>query len=333
MTDELEQPAQQTRPRGYTELRADSGISRVLMKVARAVHDGFFAPSGPQNLAIARLLLFGYVAYDHYSFAAWYKFGKHFWAPVSFFSALHVPLLPEPTVSVMVPLLRGAAVCAALGVAYRWTAWLTAILFWYLVGMQQNFGKVDHSDGALALGLLILSLSRAADVWSIAQLVRRKQRTASQVPPQVSAEYRWPLQLILLVVAMMYFAAGWNKHARSGWDWAFSDNLMRQMLAHEFSRSPPTNLGVFLSGYPWLCKATGVWALLLELVAPIGLFHRRLGYLVVLNLMALQLGIYLTMGVYFGGMIPVFLSQIPWSESWQWLKRVTLRLNPSWSTR
>lgn len=283
-------------------------------KLGRAVADGFFAPSAPYNLAVARVLVFGYLAYRGYSYTSWYKFGKHSWAPISFFAALDIPLLPEPVVTVMVPLLRLTAVCAALGVAYRWTAWFSTVCFWYLAGTAQCFGKVDHADNALALSCAILSLAFATDVWSVPQFLRRKQAPTMVAP---SPEYRWPLQLMLLVVGMMYFAAGWNKHARAGWNWALSDNMLRQMLAHEFSRDPPTNLGVFLSGYPLVCKAMGLWALVVELAAPLALLHRRLGYFMVLNLMALQLGIYLTLGVYFGGMIPVFLSQMPWNETWQ----------------
>lgn len=285
----------------------------IIAKLGRSVHDGFFAPSAPNNLAIARALLFGYLVYRGYSYTSWYKFGQHSWSPISFFAALHVPLLPKSVVTLMVPLLRLTAACAALGIAYRWTAWVSTLIFWYMAGTAQCFGKVDHADNALALGCLIVSLSYAADAWTLPQLLRRKPSTETTA----SAEYRWPLQLILLVVAMMYFAAGWNKHARSGWNWALSDNMLRQLLAHEFSRNPPTDLGVFLSGYPWLCKTMGLWALVVELVAPLALLHRRLGYFVVLNLMALQLGIYLTLGVYFGGMIPVFLSQMPWHETWR----------------
>lgn len=291
-------------------------------KLGRAVSDGFFAPSAPSNLVVARILVFGYLAYRGYSYTSWYKFGQHSWAPISFFAALHIPLLPESVVTVMVPVLRLTAVCAALGVAYRWTAWFSTVCFWYLAGTAQCFGKVDHADNALALSCAILSLAYATDVWSAPQFLRRKQVATTAAP---SAEYRWPLQLMLLVVAMMYFAAGWNKHARAGWNWALSDNMLRQMLAHEFSRDPPTNLGVFLSGYPLVCKAMGLWALVVELAAPLALLHRRLGYFMVLNLMALQLGIYLTLGVYFGGMIPVFLSQLPWTEAWQRGKQLALR--------
>jgi hypothetical protein len=71
---------------------------------------------------------------------------------------------------------------------------------------------------------------------------------------------------------------------------------------------------------------------LVELLAPLALLHRRLRYVTIVNLMALQLGIYLTMGAYFGGMIPVFLSQLPWCEMWQWVARKRARSLPTAST-
>src|SRR5690606_34690977 len=219
----------------------------------------------------------------------WYKFTEAFWAPVSFFAAWHVPLLVEGVVAMLVPLLRIVSLSAAMGLAFRWTAPMATVLFWYLKGMQQNFGKVDHADCALALGLLVLTCSHAGKVWSLPlpKVLRRTPRTE----PAKSPEYRWPLQLILLVIVVMYFSAGWNKHDRSGWSWALSDNLMRQMLAHEFSRNPPTEIGVFLSGWPLACRALGLWSLLVELLAPLALLHRRLALVMVVNLMALQLGI------------------------------------------
>lgn len=299
-----------------TELEGLPPLSSPVVDGARRlwsdVVDGFFGVQSSENLAIARILLFGFTANHFYGYVHWYKFTDEFWAPVSFFAAWHVPLLPQSVVAVMVPLLRISAACAAAGLAFRWTAPIATLLFWYLKGMQQNFGKVDHADCALALGLLVLCLSRAADLWSL------RWPRAKRPRPAPSPEYRWPLQLILLVIVTMYFAAGWNKHARAGWDWAFSDNMLRQMLTHKFTRKPPTDIGVFLSGYPWACQALGLWALVVELAAPLGLLHRRVGYFMVTQLMALQLGIYLTMGVYFGGMIPVFLCQLPWYELWSW---------------
>lgn len=333
-----DQTRQDSAPRGAstnevstTQPTGGSPVGSWLKRLGRYVSDGFFAPQSAHDLAIARVLLFGFVAQQSYSYERWYKFTDEFWAPVSFFAAWHIPLLSESVVAVMVPVLRLAAVGAAAGVAFRWTAPVATLLFWYLKGMQQNFGKVDHADCALALGLLVLSCSRAADGWSLRLPVSFRVSKASssdkrgeEAPPvknRWSPEYRWPLQLVLLVVVTMYFSAGWNKHDRSGWSWALSDNMLRQMLAHEFSRNPPTDLGVFLSGYPAACKALGLWSLLVELLAPVALLHRRLGYFMVVNLMALQLGIYLTMGVYFGGMIPVFLSQLPWYEGWAWVSR------------
>lgn len=290
-----------------------------LRRLWGAITDGYFAPGPAENLAIARVLLFGFVAQHNYPYERWYKFTEEFWDPVSFFAAWHVPLLVEGVVAVLVPLLRIVSLSAALGIAFRWTAPIATLLFWYLKGMQQNFGKVDHSDCALALGLLALSFSHAGKVWSLP--LPKALRQTPQAQPASSPEYRWPLQLILLVIVVMYFSAGWNKHDRSGWSWALSDNLMRQMLSHEFSRNPPTNIGVFLSGWPWACQALGLWSLLVELLAPLALLHRRLGLVMVLSLMALQFGIYVTMGVYFGGMIPVFLSQLPWHEMWQLLQK------------
>jgi hypothetical protein len=285
----------------------------------RYQHDAWFAPADARALAICRVVLFGDVCWSlsQDDVAAYADFVPTAWYPVSFFRAWSVPLLGAEGLQALCMVAVLATLAAALGVAYRLSAPLAALTTLYLRGVPQNFGKVNHSQNLLIVALFVFACARAADAWSFDAWV--KQRWARQPAAAPSGCYRWPIRFISLSIVTMYGAAGLRKLLRSGLHWALGDSFRLLLLRHHFTHSPPTRLGVWIADSRW-CKALAVSALALETFSPLALLSRQLYRVIVPGLFVLQVSIWLTLGVYFRPMLPLFVCLLPWGEALVWFE-------------
>jgi hypothetical protein len=286
---------------------------RGLRWLAAGQHEAWFAPADARSLAVCRVLLFWHIwpGWRIEGYASFAEFGSSAWYPVSFFKAWSIPLFDASVLGVMSLAANVLALCALVGFAYPLSAAGTALLSLYLRGVPQNFGKVNHSDNLLIFALLVFAFAKAADAWSVDAVLR--QRLWKKKPPaSPSGEYRWPVRFISLLIVTMYGAAGASKLLNSGWDWALSDSFRLLLLRHHFTHQPPTQIGVWIAELPALCKALALAALLIELSAPLALLSTWLHRLLLPALFALQVGIWLLLGVKFSAMLPLFLCMLPW---------------------
>jgi hypothetical protein len=277
-------------------------------------HDAWFGAADARHLAICRLLLFGYawpgMAVPGYAEYAAYRDSA--WYPVSFFRAWSVPLLGASGLEALSWVLSMASLLALVGLCYPIAAPVAALSCLYLRGVPQNFGKINHSENLLVIALLVLALSHAADAWSLDALWRRLRGHGQRL--RAGGHYRWPIRFIGLLVITMYGAAGLSKLAASGWDWALGDSFRRLLLRHHFTHRPPTEWGVWVAGFPTLCRALALGALLTELLSPLALLGKWPYRVVLVALGCMQLGIYLLLGVAFRPMLPVFFCLLPWAQ-------------------
>jgi vitamin K-dependent gamma-carboxylase-like protein len=301
-----------------------SGISRSaprrwLAALLRYQHDAWFAPADPRALAICRVVLFGDVCWSlsQDDLTAYADFAPTAWYPVSFFRAWSVPLLGAEGLKGLCLVATLATLAAMLGIAYRVSAPIGALAMLYQRGVPQNFGKVNHSQNLLIVAVFVFACARAADVWSFDAWVGR--RWARQPPPAPNGCYRWPLRFISLTIVTMYGAAGLRKLLRSGLHWALGDSFRLLLLRHHFTHSPPTRIGVWIADSRW-CKALALSALALETSSPLAMLSRRVYRVIVPSLFVLQASIWLTLGVYFRPMLPLFVCLLPWAEALVWLE-------------
>ncbi len=88
-------------------------------------------------------------------------------------------------------------------------------------------------------------------------------------------------------------------------------------MPDHFTPSPVTELGLFFARFPLLCQGMALGALVLELLALLMMLGGRWTLFIGGGLSALQFGIYLTLGVGFPAMVPVFASLLPWEFLWR----------------
>jgi uncharacterized membrane protein YphA (DoxX/SURF4 family) len=316
----------------------------MLAKFMRSQGLAWFGPTDPRVLAICRVLLFWYVwpGFSVTNYSGYAQLERWAWYPAGLFEAFSIGP-PSASLLAILSVIRSVSTLLALvGLLYPFTAPLAALSSFVLLGLPQNFGKVDHSENLLVLALLVFSFARAADAWSIDAWLRRRwslgawlRRRAGHSPPgteaasarprQPSGHYTWPRRFLLLLVVTMYGAAGASKLLHSGWAWALSDSFRWLLLRHHFTHHPPTQLGVWLANDPALCHALALGALLTELLCPLSLLSRTFSRVLIPALFVLQGSIWLVLGVHFRAMFPVFYCLLPWPALLLLLERVGLR--------
>lgn len=245
---------------------ADSRVRRVWDQL-------FFAPEGLTNLAVARVLL---------ALAAlWIVLSR--WDLPSILEFPHGILgaiLPERrlrfgllfgagTERVLWGALHVALAATLCGVATRWAALASGLLLYHLAPLQTIVWTGNPYLRGLtipALGLLVVAASASAGSFP--------RRGAPDAP---SWENRWPIALIQLLFAEIYFFAGWSKLVTSGVAWLSPLNIRNYVLVLDqlFGFQKGTLGGNAIVRWPALAAAVALAGILLEFLFPLVLFSRR----------------------------------------------------------
>jgi hypothetical protein len=118
------------------------------------------------------------------------------------------------------------------------------------------------------LALATLGFAPCADAWALG----RARPAASP-----SWQYGWPLRLLQVFLAQVYFFAGYAKLFKTGLSWVSVDSVQRYILQYEQNDQIAVfhRVGVFIADRPALCLAAAVLALAVDF-GTIGLvFWRR----------------------------------------------------------
>ncbi|MGL4514972.1 MAG: DCC1-like thiol-disulfide oxidoreductase family protein [Lacipirellulaceae bacterium] len=236
-----------------------------------------FASSSPTNLAVLRIAAFGMLLYllrtePILTYAAWPR--ELFQWPA--LAGLFYKFLPI-SVEVASPLLVVAmvtSVMAIVGLLTRSSALVSVLLGYYLIGIPQLSGKVNHLHHVLLIGL-VLALSRCGDALSIDSLFRAIGRADRGLvaPPRPAVRYGMPIRVAMLVLVTAYFFPGFWKVASNGPQWVFSGNLENHMLQKWFELehyTPP----IPLHELPLSGPMGALFAVVFELFFPLALLWR-----------------------------------------------------------
>jgi hypothetical protein len=178
---------------------------------------------------------------------------------------------------------------------------------------------IFHTDNLLALHVLLLGASHAADALSVD--ARRLERPE----PEPSADYGWPIRALCLVTVLAYFLAGVAKLKLAGGPW-LEGELLRRQIAYDNLRKIELGTYVFPLG-PWLVKhravfpALAVGTMLVELGAPLALVWGRVARAWVVAAWGFHVGVLLCMSIAFFYPLAgiAYLSFFPVERAWQWL--------------
>jgi hypothetical protein len=274
----------------------------------------WFTPTTPTNLGVCRAIFYAGLLWLNWplAFHAWAQVPAIYRRPMWTFQFFHLPFLRAEFVFAMEVAWGIALALAAIGFFSRLSAAVAFLLGFYLLGLGNNFGKVGHGDQAMVLTMLILALSRCGDAWSVDALI---QRWRGRQPARLSGEYRWPVRMVWLLLSIVFCAAGASKLVRSGFAWIASDHFALTLIqAHYFQEKPPTQLGLVVARHPLFCHMMAAGAVALELGFPLALVSRLLRTPIVVATFLMQVGIGLTMGIWFMPFLLLYAFWVPWDR-------------------
>lgn len=274
----------------------------------------WFAPASPVNLAVCRILFFGALAlhYAPLDLHAWGDVAPVFWSPPWSFALLGLPVLRSGPLLVVEWTWKLALIAACVGLATRVSTALCLVLGFYLLGLPNGFGKIHHYDAVVVFAFAILALARSGDALSL-------DRWLARTPPPIAAsgEYTWPIRMVWLLMALLFFGAGVSKLRTSGLAWIFSDNLavfLVQAQYHYGNAVPATSFGLVLARHPWLCRALAAATVLGEIGYPLALISRRARVLLVPGVLLMQIGIRVLLGPSFLAWMLCNVFWVPWDR-------------------
>jgi hypothetical protein len=279
----------------------------------------WFAPASPVNLAVCRILLFGSLAllYAPVDLHAWGAVSPVFWNPTWSFAVLGLPVLRPAELLILEWTWKLALVGACLGLATRITTAASFLLGFYLLGLPNGFGKIHHYDAIVVFVFAILALSRCGDALSVDRLLARARCASPARPVPASGEYTWPIRMVWLVMALLFFGAGTSKLRTSGLAWIFSDNLavfLVQAHYHFGNAVPLTSFGLVLAEHRWVCRALAAASVAGEVGYPLALVSRRARAVLVPGVFLLQVGIRALLGPSFVAWMLCNLFWVPWDR-------------------
>ena len=248
-------------------------------KVREVVVRFFTATAHPVNLAVFRICLFALLFKTiNVENVLWFSRlpRELVTAPVGLeVLVAHLPINPTWAGPACV-LFLGFSFLAAIGLFTRVSAWLCVLLGFYVLGIPQFFGKVNHINHLLWFGA-ILAVSPCADMLSADATLDtwRRAKHGIVTTPRPSRAYALPLRLIWILIGLIYFFPGLWKLLTSGLDWALNDNLKYQLQAKWFEMDGWMPF-FRLDQYPPLYRLSGLGTLFFETSFVFLIFFDRL---------------------------------------------------------
>ena len=281
------------------------------MSARASVHDFFFAPSAPTNLAICRIIFCGglFFCFLGYDVAQWAHWPADAWKPV-WFVELFGPLPNARTLSVLGVVWKVSLVFGALGLYRQVSLGIAAVLGAYVLGLTGSFVKHNYDVGIPVILLFVFWIARSTDAISLDALIARRRHHPH---PSPSGEYTWPLALSRVLLALAFFTAGSAKLGHSGFAWITTDNLRWLFIGQQYTHTPPLDWAASFADFPLLCRFLAGGTVALELSYPIALFVTRLRPWLILGVIALQLAIHLFMGINYLAFLIANVVWVDWS--------------------
>ena len=222
--------------------------------------------------------------------------------------------MPPAWVFVALQAVGGVAALAAvlrrrprLAFAVAWVCYLV------LAGLRGSRGKVLHND--------LLLLWASAPFLLAPAVIDVRDRIARR-------RWGWPIRVATVIVALVYFFAGYHKLRRSGLEWAYGDNMRYVSLwGPSIGSSGWPALATWVGDNIWLSRASGVFILGIELTFPVVIFVRWTRVLYALAALFLHITTWLLLGLdYWAWAIAVPLVLVDWPAV---VDRARARLRPT----
>ena len=263
------------------------------MRYGRSVVSKFFSEATqPINLGIFRIVLFAalIIYVDIPQVVQFSRFPVELRvAPFGIGWLINILPINPAWATVASYLFIVACASGVLGFFSRTSATIAVILGFYVLGIPQFFGKIDHYHHLLWFAA-ILAASPCGDALSLDSFIAsRKKKTSEALGP--SASYTLPLKFVMLLMGIIYFFAGVWKFVIGGIGWATGDTMKYILYAQWFRLDWIPAFRI--DQYPLLCKAAGIGVIFFELAFIFLLFFPRIRKVVAISGILFHFSVYL----------------------------------------
>jgi hypothetical protein len=202
-------------------------------------------------------------------------------------------------------------ICFVLGLWYRVLAPIFGGLLLWVLTYGTSWSMIFHTENMLTVHVLILSVAPAASALSLDANLTQERPVLQRFgfsPTATAPHYRfsWPIRCLQLGATLPYVLAGLAKvRGEMGWSWALGENLRDQItmngLYYDVLKGGAKEVTYHV--YDWqfgvLFMFAATTTLILELLAPLALLNRYVGYAYVAGIMGMHWGILWLMGIPF----------------------------------
>jgi len=281
----------------------------------RILKEFFFAATHPLNLAVFRVVLF-YIILNSVDIptVVWFSQipAELRVAPIGVQWLIdYLPINPTWATTASV-LLIIASFTGMIGLFSRTSAILVVILGFFVLGIPQFYGKVNHYHHLLWFAA-ILAACRCGDALSCDAIVAAWKRADRGVtdPPSPSRIYALPLRLVWLLLGMIYFFAGFWKLWSAGVDWALSENL-KFIMYQKWTELGGWTPFFRIDRYPILYQAGAMATILFEISFVFLIFSRKLRLLAPLGGLVFHTMTGLFMRISFNSLLRCYIAFFDW---------------------
>lgn len=285
--------------------------------IARAWKRAIWAAESPYNLAGARVVVAAQALWVLLSrdLAAASGLPEPFWRGVSEITRWRYLLFPaNAELEHVIQWIAAGALCALLvGWEARVSALVAALTLYHLAPLETIYwtaSAYERGFEVAILALVVLSASPCGAVWSVDAL-------RGSGPPSPSPDFGWPLVLVRIFVAQIYFFSGYSKLYHVGPEWITADNMSRWLLLfHQQDQVRAfTEWGVWIADHPWIAFCVAASTVALDLAFILTPFFAAARRVLVPAAATFHVGILLVMGIAF-----LNAPQLLVFVNWDWLR-------------
>ena len=235
--------------------------------------------------------------------------------PWSFYDLLLTPR----GMFVLKSLLVVSLICGTLGFLTSLSTKVSFLLVLFYQGLVRSFGHYNHDEMIAVYYLAVLAFTPCGDSFSL------DHWTKSKAPNKSSFAYGYPIFLMQLLMAWLYFSSALVKVRVAGMKYFSPDNLPVLSILHSLDNLHDTSFKLAF----WLPQVRGALpyvvgiVLIWELMFPLAVFWRKsrwwiLGFGVLFHISTLVF-----MNIFFPYQLAMYLVFVDWDRMAAWLNKST----------
>lgn len=273
------------------------------------------------NLAVWRIIFFGFFI------AGFFVFGKQHVekallatthlpdsarVPLPFYGSLiHWIPVSETLSKIGIYAILLSSFFAMIGLGTRWAIAFFTLAMFYVLGVTQLFGKVNHNH-YLVWFPAVLIFSGCGDVLSVDCWLKRK-RIKLCVASEKKMQYGRAFGGTWLLTGIIYFFPGFQKLWQSGIDWVFSNNLYN-IVMHKSLELPGWQPIIDPARFQILMMVMALFTIVFEFGFVFLIPNPKLRKIAVLAGLLFHLGTWFMLHIFFQLMVLAYLTFIDWEQ-------------------